>query len=123
MESESSTVAKLSAIAGRIDSLPRGESMITRMVTIHVPPDKAGDAERTWKQELGPLVARQTGCLSHLLLRSREVPNKFVSISNWASKHAVDQFVQGEEREEIKNFTRAVLGATDVAVELYEAFG
>jgi heme-degrading monooxygenase HmoA len=97
--------------------------MVTRMITIHVPQDKANDAERTWKHELGPLVARQNGCLSHLLLRSREVPNKFVSISNWASKHAVDQFVQGDAREEIKNYTRSVLGATDVAVELYEAFG
>ncbi len=97
--------------------------MFTRMITIHVPAEKANEAERTWKHELGPLVARQTGCLSHMLLRSRETPNKFVSVSNWASKQSVDHFVQGEAREEIKEFTRSVLGATKVEVELYEAFG
>ena len=97
--------------------------MIIRTITMNVPDDKTAEAEKTWKHELGPLLVRQTGCLTHLLLHSREIPTKFVSLSHWANQQAIDHYVAGSAREEIRNCTRAILGATKVEVEVYEVIG
>ena len=47
--------------------------MITRMILVSVPKERAAEAERLWKQECAPLMIKQPGCLSEQFLTgSRE---------------------------------------------------
>ena len=46
--------------------------MITRMIVVTVPADKAQEAERLWKTECAPLMIQQPGCASEEFLRNRE---------------------------------------------------
>ena len=36
--------------------------MITRMIIVTVPRDKASEAERIWKTECAPVMIQQPGC-------------------------------------------------------------
>lgn len=52
--------------------------MIMRMILVKVPPERAAEAERLWKQECAPLMIKQPGCVSEQFLRSREHPGGYV---------------------------------------------
>lgn len=52
--------------------------MIMRMILLKVPPERAAEAERLWKQECAPLMIKQPGCVSEQFLRSREHPEGYV---------------------------------------------
>jgi len=48
--------------------------MITRMILVSVPKEKAVEAERLWKEDCGPLMIEQPGCKTEQFLRGRENP-------------------------------------------------
>ncbi len=94
--------------------------MIARLTTITVPEAKIKETEGIWKKEWGPLIVKQPGCLTHLLMQNREHPGQFISLSLWASQHVIDEYVASPARAEIRNSTRGTLEAIKVDTEVYD---
>ena len=94
--------------------------MIARIVSIHVPEGKADETQKIWKNQWGPLIVQQPGCLSHLFMRHHDDPKRFISLSLWAHRHAIDQFVASPAREEIRQNTRVAMEAVNVVTEIYD---
>lgn len=97
--------------------------MITRMILVKVPPERAADAERLWKQECAPLMIKQPGCVSEQFLRSREHPGEFISVSTWESQAAIDAYRSGAAHKEIQKHARALMDVSKVEVKSYEVAG
>ncbi|MBI3015680.1 MAG: antibiotic biosynthesis monooxygenase [Candidatus Tectomicrobia bacterium] len=97
-------------------------SNILRFIVVKASPEKAAEIERLWKQECGPLMIKRPGCLREELLRCREDPGEYISVSEWESQQAIDAYRTSPEHEEIKRHTR---GATGMAatVKTYELVG
>jgi heme-degrading monooxygenase HmoA len=97
--------------------------MITRMILVSVPKERAAEAERMWKQECAPLMIKQPGCLSEQFLRGREDPGEFISISTWENQAAIDKYRASEAHQAIQQHTRALMNVARVAVKTYEVMG
>ncbi|HWP58823.1 MAG TPA: antibiotic biosynthesis monooxygenase family protein [Candidatus Acidoferrales bacterium] len=97
--------------------------MITRMIVVTVPVDKAAEAERLWKEQCAPLMIKQPGCLSEEFLHCRENPGEFISLSTWENQQAIDQYRSSPAHKEIQQHTRALMGVSKVEVKTYEVVG
>lgn len=97
--------------------------MITRMILVSVPQDKAAEAERMWKQECAPLMIKQDGCVSEEFLRGRENPSEFISLSTWENQAAIDKYRNSEAHKQIQQHTRALMNVAKVEVKSYEIVG
>jgi heme-degrading monooxygenase HmoA len=94
--------------------------MITRMIIVKVPPEKAAEAERLWKEDCAPLMIKQQGCVTEQFLRSREHPGEFISLSTWESQAAIDAYRSGAAHKEIQKHSRALMNVSKVEVKSYE---
>jgi quinol monooxygenase YgiN len=94
--------------------------MIARVTSIKVPDDKIKDTVKMWKEQWGPLIVKQSGCLSHLLMQNREHPGHVISLSLWANQHGIDDFVASPARADIRKATREDLAALEVTAELFD---
>jgi quinol monooxygenase YgiN len=94
--------------------------MIARVTSITVPEAKIKETEDIWKKQWGPLIVKQPGCLTHLLMQNREHPGHFISMSLWANQHVIDDYVASPARAEIRNNTRGNLEAIQVETELFD---
>lgn len=97
--------------------------MITRMIVVSVPEEKAAEAERLWKEECAPLMIRQRGCLSEQFLRGRENPGEFISLSMWEDQLAIDLYRSSDAHKQIQQHSRALMGVAKVEVKTYEVVG
>jgi|SRR5688500_8012718 heme-degrading monooxygenase HmoA len=97
--------------------------MITRMILVNVPQDKAAEAERMWKEECAPLMIKRPGCLTEQFLRGREDPGEFISLSTWENQEAIDRYRESPEHKEIQRHTRGLMGVAKVQVKTYEVMG
>jgi heme-degrading monooxygenase HmoA len=97
--------------------------MITRMILVTVPKEKSAEAERLWKNECAPLMIKQPGCLSEELLRGRENPGEFISLSTWENQAAIDRYRGSDAHKEIQKHARALANVAKVAVKSYEIVG
>ena len=97
--------------------------MITRMIIVTVPRDKAAEAERIWKTECAPVMIQQPGCLSEQFLRSRENPGEMISLQTWQDQKSIDQYRAGPGHQEILKHTRGLMGVSKVEVKNYEVAG
>ena len=97
--------------------------MITRMILVNVPKDKAAEAERMWKQECAPLMIKQEGCVSEEFLRGRENPSEFISLSTWENQAAIDKYRNSESHKQIQQHTRGLMNVAKVEVKTYEIVG
>jgi heme-degrading monooxygenase HmoA len=97
--------------------------MITRMILVKVPQEKAAEAERMWKQECAPLMIKQEGCVSEEFLRGRENPSEFISLSTWENQGAIDKYRDSEAHKQIQQHTRALMNVAKVEVKTYEIVG
>jgi heme-degrading monooxygenase HmoA len=100
-----------------------GPIMITRMILVNVPQERAAEAERMWKQECAPLMIQQPGCLSEQFLRGREDPGEFISLSTWENQAAIDKYRASEAHKAIQQHTRALMNVAKVTVKTYEVMG
>ena len=82
--------------------------MITRMILVSVPKERAAEAERMWKEECAPLMIKQPGCLSEQFLRGRENPGEFISVSTWEDQAAIDRYRASEAHKAVQQHTRAL---------------
>jgi len=94
--------------------------MITRMILVKVPPDKSAEAERLWKQDCGPLLIKQPGCLDERFLRARENPGEFVSLSSWENLEAINRYRNSEAHKTIQQHSRGLMNVAKVEVKTYE---
>jgi quinol monooxygenase YgiN len=101
----------------------RGTIMITRMILVNVPQERAAEAERLWKQECAPLMIKQPGCLSEQFLRGRENPGEFISVSTWENQAAIDKYRASEAHKAIQQHTRALMNVAKVEVKSYDVMG
>lgn len=97
--------------------------MITRMIIVSVPKEKAAEAERLWKEDCAPQMLKQPGCVSEQFLRGRENPGEFISVSTWESQGAIDRYRSSDAHKEIQKHTRALMGVAKVEVKSYEVVG
>jgi heme-degrading monooxygenase HmoA len=97
--------------------------MITRMIFVTVPTEKAGEAEKMWKQQCAPLMIKSPGCVSEEFLRGRENPGEFISLSSWESQQAIDNYRASDAHKEIQKHTRGLMGVSKVQVKTYEVIG
>ena len=91
---------------------------IARHVIVRTTPDKMDEVMRIWRQECGPLMQKQAGCVREELLRNREEP-EVISVAEWESQQAIDNFLKGPAYEEIKQHTRGLTGMA-ATVKTYE---
>ena len=94
--------------------------MITRMILVKVPPDKSAEAERLWRQDCGPLLIKQPGCLDERFLRARENPGEFVSLSSWENLEAINRYRNSEAHKTIQQHSRGLMNVAKVEVKTYE---
>jgi quinol monooxygenase YgiN len=97
--------------------------MITRMIFVNVPADKAGEAVKLWKEECAPLMIKQPGCLSEELLRGRENSGEFISVSTWEDQLAIDLYRKSEAHSTIQKHARTLANVAKVDVKTYEVLG
>ena len=97
--------------------------MITRMILVKVPPDKAAEAERLWREDCGPLMKKLPGCVSEQFLRSRENPGEFISVATWENQAAIDRYRASDAHQTIQQHTRALMNVAKVEVKSYEVAG
>ena len=95
--------------------------MITRMVIVTLPPEKAAEAERLWRQECAPLMIQQPGCLGEEFLRSVDKPGEMISLQRWESKEAIEKYRTSAAHQEILKHTRGLMGVSHVEVKNYDA--
>jgi heme-degrading monooxygenase HmoA len=97
--------------------------MITRMIYVRVPADKAAEAERLWKQDCAPLMIKHQGCLTEQFLRACDHQGEFISVSTWEDQSAIERYRESAEHHEIQKHTRALMGVSKVEVKTYEVVG
>ena len=97
--------------------------MITRMIIVTVPAEKAAEAERLWKQECAPLMIQQPGCVSEEFLRNRENKGELISLQEWESQEAVEKYRTSAAHQEILKHTRGLMGVSKVEVKNYDVIG
>jgi quinol monooxygenase YgiN len=97
-------------------------STISRHIIVKASPDKAGEIERLWKQDCAPLMIKRPGCLREELLRCREDPGEYISVSEWESQQAIEQYLNSEEHKQIVAHTRGLTGMA-ATVKTYELVG
>jgi heme-degrading monooxygenase HmoA len=97
--------------------------MITRMIVVTVPADKAEDAERIWKKECAPLMIQQPGCVSEEFLRNRGNRGEFISLQQWESADAIEKYRASPAHQEIKKHTRGLMGVSNVEVKNFDVIG
>lgn len=97
--------------------------MITRMIFVKVPADKAAEAERVWKEECAPLMIKQPGCVNEEFLRGREDAGEFISLSVWNDQLSIDLYRSSDAHKHIQEHTRALMNVAKVEVKSYEVAG
>ena len=95
---------------------------IVRFIIVKAAPGKGADVERLWKQNCGPLMIKQPGCLREELLRCREDSSEYISISEWESQQAIDAYLKSPDHEQIKHHTRSAAGMA-ITVKSYDLVG
>ena len=95
---------------------------IARHVIVRTAPEKVGEIERLWKEDCAPLMIKRPGCLREELLRCREDPGEYISVSEWESQEAIDNYLKSEEHKKIVSHTRGLTG-TAATVKSYELVG
>jgi quinol monooxygenase YgiN len=68
-------------------------------------------------------MIKERGCLSEQLLRSRENPGEFISLSTWENQAAIDAYRSGTAHKQIQQHTRALMNVSKVEVKSYEVVG
>jgi len=97
--------------------------MITRMIIVTVPKEKAAEAERIWKTECAPVMIQQPGCLSEQFLRSLDNPGEMISLQSWRDQKSIDLYRAGPGHQEILKHTRGLMGVSKVEVKNYDVVG
>jgi len=95
---------------------------IVRHIVVKSPAGKDAEVERLWKQDCAPLMIKRPGCLREELLRCREDRTEYISVSEWESQKAIDDYLASQEYEQIKQHTRGMTG-TAATVKSYELIG
>ena len=95
--------------------------MIVRMIFVKVASEQFREAIDDWKNVCAPLMISQPGCLSEQLLECREMPDEFISVSNWDSQESIDAYRSGAAHERIKHATRGI--KAEVTVKTYNVMG
>ena len=92
---------------------------VVRLVHTKIAPDKGAEAMANWRQECGPLMIRQKGCVSEQLLRDAADAGVFISYSEWESQADIDAYLKSADHQEIKRHNLK-LGPAEVRVQTLE---
>ena len=94
--------------------------MITRMIIVTVPPDRAAEAQAMWKESCAPIMIKQPGCASEQFLRNADSPGEMISVQVWEDKKSIEAYRAGPAHQEILRHTRSLMGVSKVEVKNYE---
>src|SRR5229473_3224575 len=95
---------------------------LVRHIVVTIPAGKDEEVARLWKQECAPLMIKRPCCLREELLRCREDRTEYISVSEWESQKAIDDYLASAEYDQIKQHTRGMTG-TAATVKSYELIG
>src|SRR3990172_3130256 len=96
---------KANSTSGQL-KIKGGTIIFIRRFSVRVPTEKAAEAERLWRQDCGPLMLKQPGCVSEQFLRGRENPGEFVSLATWEDQAAIDRYRSSDAHKAIQQHTR-----------------
>lgn len=97
--------------------------MITRMIIVTVPGDRAAEAQALWKKDCAPIMIQQPGCLGEQLLRNRDNPGEIISLQTWEDIKWIEAYRASPAHQEILRHTRSLMGVSKVEVRNYEVVG
>ena len=97
--------------------------MITRMIIVTTPPEKAAEAAKIWKEHCAPIMIQQPGCLSEEFLRNTENSSELISLQTWESSEAIAKYRASAAHQEILKHTRGLMGVSKVEVKNYAILG
>ena len=97
--------------------------MITRMIAVTVPREKAAEAAQMWKQHCAPLMIQQPGCKGEEFLQNRDNPRELISVQNWENPEAIEKYRSSPAHQEILRYTRGLMSVSKVEVKNYEVIG
>lgn len=92
---------------------------VVRIIHVTFPVDQAAEAERNWRDACAPLMMRQPGCLSEELLRARDNPGEYVSLSEWDNENSIKSYLASEAHQEIKKHNSNIRNAR-VSIREYD---
>ena len=92
---------------------------IARLVYVSFSEDQVEQAEKNWKEKCAPLMISQPGCITEKLLRCIDAPGELISYSEWESEGSIEQYLNSEDHEEMKNLNQNITGA-GVVVKTYQ---
>jgi quinol monooxygenase YgiN len=81
---------------------------IVRLIYVKVNAADVAKAERLWKKQCAPLMIKQKGCRSEVLLKSIDVPGELISYAVWKSQKSIDRYLASDTHQEIKKHTRSL---------------
>jgi heme-degrading monooxygenase HmoA len=93
---------------------------VVRLIFVSVKPEESENAEKLWKRHCAPLMIQQPGCMSEELLKCRDAPGEYISLSEWDSVEAIEQYLRSPAHDEIKRNARTVEQQRSVTVKSYE---
>ena len=94
--------------------------MITRMIIVTVPPDRAAEAQAMWKESCAPIMIKQPGCANEEFLRNIDRPGEMISVQVWEDQKSIDTYRAGSAHQEILRHTRSLMNVSKVEVKNYE---
>lgn len=93
---------------------------VIRLIHIKVAPAEIERAKEVWRTECSPLMIRQKGCNSEMLLHCRNEPSEFISYSEWNSEADIEEYRTSDAHKKIVAHSRGLEGAS-AAVKIYDA--
>lgn len=91
---------------------------LVRLLQVTYPSARADEVAQKWKEEYGPLLKGQAGCLSETLLQCKDVPNEFVSYSEWQDEDSIRDYLGSNAYQTIRNH-HLRMGGGKVGIRLY----
>ena len=93
---------------------------VVRLIFVTVDADDVAAAERIWKEDCAPLMIKQPGCLSEMLLKAREHVGELISLSVWDGDDSLERYLASPDHEAIKQHSASLRAAGAPSVKLYE---
>jgi heme-degrading monooxygenase HmoA len=92
---------------------------IVRLIYVTVKAGQGKQAVELWKNHCAPLMIKQPGCLSEKLLECVDVPDEFISYSEWDSQTNIDKYRASPAHAEIQKHARGLQGG-QASVKRYQ---
>ena len=96
--------------------------MVVRNTTLVLKPGTEEQMKRLWQEGFLPLTTPERGCVARRLLKSLEQPDKYMVMTGWTSRAAMDAHFASEEFARFNKILGGLMAETPEP-ELFEVIG